>query len=277
MRRAHHPLFVVAVAAIVLAAAVLSLDRCDGRPTAARRPAAPPAPASSTVDRATLVRALEATRAVESGRVVVAFVLTHLRPEPDGPAGGRLPVATYRVAFDRRARRVDVEADMSGAASVLRAQAAAGADLSIAARMVAVGDVVYARGGPMAAAVGRAAADWVRIQRATLVARGPKSDAGSLVIDPLGPFRVVEDATAGARVVGHDEIRGSAVTHLATSLESGGASAPLDVWIDADGVMRRLQVRLTGGVGAGGGELVTTVELFDIGRPVDIRPPGTAR
>jgi hypothetical protein len=278
MRRVHHRLFVPALAVVAISVTVLSLGRGGAGPTADRSPAELTAPTSPTVDHRTLVQALETTRGVESGRVEVAFALTHLGHDADSPPGGRLPLAVYRVAFDRRAGRVDVETNMSGVASAVGVRdAAAAGDLSVSARMVAVGDVVYAQGGPMAAAFGRPPSDWVRIDRATLVGRGPKSDAGSLVLDPFGPFQVLGDATAEARVIGHDEIRGSPVTHLATSAGSAGSAAPLDVWVDADGVIRRLEIRLAGGVGAGAGGLVTTVELFDVGRPVDITEPGAER
>ncbi len=278
MRRVHNRLFVLALAVITIAVMVLTFGRCGARSTGHRGSAEPTAPMSPTVDHRTIVRALETTRAVESGRLEVAFVLTHLGHEPDPPPDGRLPVAVYRVAFDRRARRVDVETDMSGAASVVGARdAPAAGDLSIAARMVAVGDVVYAQGGPMAAAFGRTPSDWVRIDRATFVDRGPRSDAGSLVLDPFGPFQVLGDTTADARLIGDDEIRGSPVTHLATRAGSGGGAAPVEVWIDADGVIRRMEIRLAGGVGAGAAGLVTTVDLFDIGHPVDITPPGAER
>ncbi|MGH9290138.1 MAG: hypothetical protein ACRD0V_17895 [Acidimicrobiales bacterium] len=278
MRRVHNRLFVLALAVIAIAVMVLTFGRCGARSTGHRGSAEPTAPMSPTVDHRTIVRALETTRAVESGRLEVAFVLTHLGHEPDPPPDGRLPVAVYRVAFDRRARRVDVETDMSGAASVVGARdAPAAGDLSIAARMVAVGDVVYAQGGLMAAAFGRTPSDWVRIDRATFVDRGPRSDAGSLVLDPFGPFQVLGDTTADARLIGDDEIRGSPVTHLATRAGSGGGAAPVEVWIDADGVIRRMEIRLAGGVGAGAAGLVTTVDLFDIGHPVDITPPGAER
>jgi hypothetical protein len=288
MRRVHNRLFVLALVVVAIAVMVITFGRCGARstghrgsaePTAPMWPtsAEPTAPKSPTVDHRTIVRALETTRAVESGRLEVAFVLTHLGHEPYPPPDGRLPVAVYRVAFDQRARRVDVETDMSGAASVVGARdAPAAGDLSIAARMVAVGDVVYAQGGPMAAAFGRTPSDWVRIDRATFVDRGPQSDAGSLVLDPFGPFQVLGDTTADARLIGDDEFRGSPVTHLATRAGSGGGTAPVDVWIDADGVIRRMEIRLAG-VGAGAAGLVTTVDLFDIGHPVDITPPGAER
>jgi hypothetical protein len=284
MRRVHHRLFVPAVAVVAIAVTVLALGRGGARPTADRSPAEPTAPTSPTVDHRTLVRALETTRGVESGRVEVAFALIHLGPEADPRPGRRLPLALYRVAFDRHARRVDVETDMSGAASTGGAgDAAAAVDLSVSARMVAVGDMVYARGGPMAAALGRTPTDWVRVDRATFVGRRPNSDAGSLVLDPFGPFQVLGDATAEARVIDHDEIRGSPVTHLATHANSGGSAARVDAWVDADGVIRRMEIGLTGAAGAAGAagagaaRVVTTVELFDVGRAVAITPPGEER
>jgi hypothetical protein len=281
MRPVHHRSFILAVrlfipalAVTVIAVTVLSLGRCGERSTADRRLVGSTVPTSLTVDHRTLVRALETTRAIESGRVEVAFVLTRLGHAPDLAPGGRLPVATYRVAFDRRAGRVDVEADMSGAAGVVGMRAAdGGADFTVPARLVAVDDVVYARGGPMAATIGRAPTDWVRLDRASLVDRGPQGDAVSLLFDPFGPLQVLGEATAGARVVGHDEIRGSPATHLATHAGRRGRAAPVDVWVDADGVIRRLEIRLSGGVGADDGALVTTVDLFDVGHPVDVTAP----
>jgi hypothetical protein len=38
-----------------------------------------------------------------------------------------------------------------------------------------------------------------------------------------------------------------------------------------------MEIWLVGGVGAGAGEVVTTVELFDVGRAVDITPPRAER
>ncbi|HET6834859.1 MAG TPA: hypothetical protein VFH30_13370 [Acidimicrobiales bacterium] len=277
-RRAHHRSFVLATAVLAAVVTVIVPAGCSGGATGDPRSAEPTTPLSGRVDHPALTRALEVTQAVRRGRMEVAIVLTLPGDDPDPPPDGRLTVARYRVAFDRRARRVLVETDMSGAGGALAGalggrDAAAGADLSTAARMVAVGDVVYAQGGPMAAVVGRAPTEWVEIDRAALVDRGPSSDATALVLDPLGPFEVLGDSAVDARVVSHDVIRGSPVTHVATSAESGGAAAPVDVWIDSGGVIRRMEIRLTGGVGDGAGGVVTMVELFDVGRAVDITPP----
>jgi hypothetical protein len=276
MRRPHHRSFppteallvaaAIAALAIVIAIVVALSTRHGGSGGGRRTAEAPTRPTAAAVERRTLVRALEATRAVESGRVVVTTALTGLDVPVPAP-GGRLTVARYRVAFDRRVDRVGVEVDMSDVADP------PGGAVTGTAGLVAVGDVVYARAGPMATVVGRAPGDWVRADRAAVVARGASSDAARLLLDPLGPFEVVGDAIAGARVVGHDVIRGSPATHLATSAELGAGVTPIELWIDGDGVIRRLEIRFTADAAPGPGPVVTTIELYDIGGAVNIAAP----
>lgn len=273
MRRPHDRYLLPATAALATVLIVIGASACAGDSAGDRRPAEPRSPTSARVDHPTLTRALEATRAVESGRVEVATAVTGLSGEPE-PTPDRLTIAVYRVAFDRRVARVEVEADLSGAADgITRAgEAAAEGEARAAARVIAAGDMVYVRDGSIAA-MGRAAGDWVGIDRDAFVDRRPTSDAAALLLDPLGPFGVVADVTGDGRFVGHDVIRGSPVTHVATNAESSGSAVPVDVWIDADGVIRRMEIRLSGAAGGGAGRVVTTVELFDIGRPVIITPP----
>ena len=279
MRRTHHRSLVLAMAVLVTAVMVIAPAGCSGGSAGDGGSVEPVAPMLRRVDHAALIRALAVTRAVERGRVEVATALAHFGDDPHPPPGDRLTVARYRVAFDRRARRVDVETDMSGAAGALGSRdQEAGGDFTVVARMVAAGDVVYAQGGPMAVALGRGRSDWVEIDRAAFVDRRPSSDAAALLLDPLGPFEVLGDTTGDARVLSHDVVRGSPVTHLATSGEPAGrTAASIDVWIDADDVIRRVEVRLAAGAGAEAGAVVTTVELFDIGRAVEITPPAGER
>jgi hypothetical protein len=267
-----YPVSTLAFAAV---AAVITASACAGAGGSSedQKSTGSTAPAPTPVARSALIRALKATRAVQSGRVEVTTVVTDLDDEPDPPPGGRLTVARYRVAFDRRVARVEVEADLSAAAG----------GPGPAARMIAAGEMVYAQGGPMAAGVGLTPGDWAAIDRAAFEDRRPSGDAAALLLEPLGPFGVLAGTTGDTRVVGHDVTRGSPVTHLATHADSGGSAARVDAWVDADGVIRRMEIGLTGAAGAAGvagagaARVVTTVELFDIGRAVAITPPGEDR
>jgi hypothetical protein len=284
MRRRPHICVVPTLAAFATVAMVIAASACVRGSSDGGRSSGPAAAAPTAVARSVLTRAVGATRAVQSGRVEVTTAITGLDDERDPPPGGRLTVAKYRVAFDRRAARVEVEADLSAAERAAggdpRAGDVAGGGAWLEARMIAAGDLVYVHGGPMAAAAGRAPVDWVAIERGTFEDRRPGGDAAALLLDPLGPFGVLADTTGDARVVGHDVVRGSPVTHMATHADSGGSTAQVDAWIDADGVIRRMEIGLTGAAdttSAATGRLVTTVELFDIGRAVAITPPGEER
>jgi hypothetical protein len=277
----------VSTLAFAAVAVVITASACAGGSSDDERSAGSTAPAPTQVARSALIRALEATRAVQSGRVEVTTVVTDLDDEPDPPPGGRLTVARYRVAFDRRVARVEVEADLSAAEEAAggdpRAGDGAAGGPRPAARMIAAGDMVYAQGGPMTAAVGLTPGDWAAIERAVFEDRRPSGDAAALLLEPLGPFGVLAGTTGETRVVGHDVTRGSPVIHLATHADSRGSAARVDAWVDADGVIRRMEIGLTGAAGAAGvagagaARVVTTVELFDIGRAVAITPPGEDR
>ena len=284
MRPTHHRCLVPLMAALATVVMVIAASACAGGSADGGSSGGSAAPASLRVDHPALIQALEATRAVESGRVEVTTAITGLDDEKrDPPPGGRLTVAEYRVAFDRRVARVEVEADLSAAELAASGgdrragEVPPGGEARRAARMIAAGGMVYAQGGPMAAAVGRTPGDWVGIERRALEDRRPSGDAAALLLDPLGPFGVIADTTGEARMVGHDVIRGSPVTHVATSGDAGGSAAQVDAWMDADGVIRRVEIRLSGATRAGLGRVVTTVELFDIGRAVTITPPRRER
>lgn len=286
MRRRPRTCLVPTLAAFATVAMVIAASACAPGSSDVGRSAGSTVPASMPDGQSALMRAVEATRAVQSGRVEVTTAITDLDDEPDPPPGGRVTVARYRVAFDRRAAQVEVEADLSAADGAARgdpwAGDAAGSGARRAVRMIAAGDMVYAQGGQMAAVAGRAPGGWVATERGAFEVLRPSGDAAALLLDPLGPFGVLSDTTGDARVVGHDLIRGSPVTHTATHAELGGSTARVDAWVDADGVIRRMEIGLgpadaAGTARANSGRVVTTVELFDIGRAVAITPPGGER
>jgi hypothetical protein len=102
-------------------------------------------------------------------------------------------------------------------------------------------------------------------------------------------------------VVGEEDVRGVPTTHYAASMDLeealaqvpeeeraaaeaqleqlgdiGGAEIPIDVWIDADDLPRRVRMDMDGlfaslGIGEGGASI--TMEYFDFGEPVDIDVP----
>jgi hypothetical protein len=284
MRRVRCPLPPLCSLLAVLAVAAVALPACGD---AGRE--APVADRASDPDA--LPHALEATRAVSSGRVEVTTTLTGIDGQPGAPPGrDSIVVAVHRATFDLPSRRVAVETDMSEVAEVIGPEASMPGDLSVPARMIAAGDVVYSQGGPFWAALAQAPDEWVQLDRARLVANGPESDTAALVLQPLAPFGLAAEAQGDVRVVGEERLRGVPVTHLVAQVraDAGGvgggvgdagdaAPGPLDVWIDADGVIRRLEHRLGRQSGGGGltsvGEVVTTVELLDVGEAVEITPP----
>jgi len=249
--------------------------------------------AGRPVDGQTLRRALEATREVDAGRVELITSVTGLDPRPVDPAGSDTSddavQVVHRAAFDRRRRQAEAETDMSQLAESLQPGAGPAADQSVGDfsapnRMIVDGDVVYSQVGPMAGAYGLTPTDWVRIDRSTFVDQRIDSDTAALLLDPLGPLDVLAQPATEVRVVGRgdgagdgaggssgDEVRGTPVTHVAATLDG----QPIDVWIDAEGRVRRVELRLdapaTGGALAG--RATTTFELFDVGEPVEVTPP----
>jgi hypothetical protein len=244
--------------------------------------------AGRPVDGQTLRRALEATRDVGAGRVELITSVTGFDPRPVDPAGSDTSddavQVVHRAAFDLRRRQAEAETDMSQLAESLQPEAGSAADQSVGDfsapnRMIVDGDVVYSQVGPMAGAYGLTPTDWVRIDRSTFVDQRIDSDTAALLLDPLGPLDVLAQPATEVRVVGgdgaggssDDEVRGTPVTHVAATLDG----QPIDVWIDAEGRVRRVELRLdapaTGGALAG--RATTTFELFDVGEPIEVTPP----
>jgi hypothetical protein len=92
------------------------------------------------------------------------------------------------------------------------------------------------------------------------------------------PVALLEDLRSAARrtdVLGPADVRGVAAQHFQVTVErekaqlfaraEGPATLPVDVWIDADRLIRRLRVEDAGET--------TTIEFFRFGAPVEIEAP----
>jgi len=112
------------------------------------------------------------------------------------------------------------------------------------------------------------------------------------VNDPLWPL----DALFGARdavEVGAGSVRGVPASHYRVTIDLARADAavpagvtvpagpyrrlshiPAEVWLDADGLARRIAVMTDPTAGDGSTPMWSIVELWDFGVPADITPPG---
>jgi hypothetical protein len=280
----------IATAAVAMIVAMNSRaagppDDADGR--AAGRPDRPAGGATPAGDPgpATLADALASTRAVSSARVE----LTTTVEGPSGPV-----VLAHRAAFVDGGLRATAESDMSQVAEALGAagQRLEG-DWSQPARVVVEAGTVYSQLGPMAESLGRSPDEWTRAELADLVGSPAvaDNDALALALDPLGPLDllrrpVVEigEVPGGAGrpggAAGGSGVRGVATRHFRASLDlvggteggppegsfearlaaAGVDALPVDVWLDGDGVVRRMVVAIEAA-----GEMTTTFEVFDVG------------
>jgi hypothetical protein len=92
-------------------------------------------------------------------------------------------------------------------------------------------------------------------------------------VDPQELVSRLEAEGVEVTEVGAEDVRGVATTRYAVTLPADATDAAAhnlsgDVWIDADGLVRRVELR-----GAGDTPFTMTAELFDIGRPVTVTTP----
>ena len=240
----------------------------------------PPAPGPTT-----LADAVTATRAVERARVELQTTMAG----PSGPV-----VLVHRGEFVDGGLRARAESDMSQVAAALEAAGQGlDGDWSQPTGVVVDGEMVYSQLGPMAEALGRSADDWTRARLVDVAGADVDNDALALALDPLGALDLLRRPVIEIAVVGPDTVRGVATDHLRASLDLGAGgdasddppagsfegrlvaagltSLPVDVWVDAGGVVRRLVVSL-----GAAGSMTTAFDVYDVGAPVDVTAPDPA-
>lgn len=150
--------------------------------------------------------------------------------------------------------------------------------------------------GPAAELYGGSGPGWVRMDLSGMPGMGSQVNQ-----DPSQYVEFLRAAGNGVEEVGAEEIRGTPTTHYraelalddvveatedentrayAEALQEMGSEigeVPVDAWIGDDGLPRRIELSMAISdiPGLPGGELKmdVSVDLFDFGVPVDIRPP----
>jgi hypothetical protein len=252
------------------------------------------APPAGSPGPDTLPAALAATRAVERARIELVTTIA-------GP-GGPLRIV-HRAAFDRGGDRAEAASDMSAVAAALEeAGQPLEGDWSEPTRVVLDADTVYSQLGPMAEELGRRPTDWTRVPLMSVMAQGvTDNDALALVLDPIGPLDLLGRRVIEVGDLGREQLRGVGTTHLRASLAlagdtpdgatgpsagslegrlraAGAEVLPVDVWVDDDQVVRRLEVSLDEALAGRSGPtgLTTTFELYDVGGEVEVGIPDEA-
>jgi hypothetical protein len=125
---------------------------------------------------------------------------------------------------------------------------------------------------------------WYRVDT-TADNSGGLSDIWAQVVDPTQLFGRIQDAASSMVEVGSEQVNGVQATHyhgeldLQKAAQMGGtttafASDPVDVWVDGQGLVTRVQVSATSGGDQGSASSGTiTVDLHDYGKPVTVDVP----
>lgn len=256
---------------------------CGGGSSAPPEPAAAASAPSGVATASLVTEAADATAAARSSRVSIEAVFAAPGRDEEGFS------AKGAFDYERRAGAMTIEASQPGNAGSGRS------------RVVFSDRVVYYEVAPGVLPDGRT---WLRLDLRALgelsafdleqLAQGSQSDPGQY-LDWL--------AATGSEVekVGREDVRGVATTRYRTSvvldrvveqapedvragvksfvervqMQTGREELPTDVWIDQDGLVRRLEQEYpvqAGGVGVET-EATVTVELYDFGVAVDASPP----
>lgn len=215
--------------------------------------------ASSTVEADSL-------RAEVSGQIRV----------PGAPGGG-VPIAGSAVVVDG-GERVRGTVDLSA----FEGPGGSGEP----SETVVIGELAYFRFPLLNAQLREAGveADWLladeQAQQAAGLGTGP---AGLGSADPTEVVGALRDSAREVEEAGSEDVRGAPTTRYTATVDLGTAegraeqglpeTVPTEVWIDEDGLVRRVRQRFSV---RQGGDVDYTLELFDFGVQATVEPPPEA-
>lgn len=236
---------------------------------------------------AIIARASESTTSVESGRIRVSYSMS-------GSGDGETFDATMtgNGAFSDFGRKVDLTVDLSGASG----SGFGGAPMSMQMREIVDGSVVYvtAEGSEAIPGLG---SGWTKLDMSELPGGSATGSGSGLGITGwTGFLDSLKGAGASVAETGTDTIDGVPVTVYEGTIDpqaaleqaspddaadvqgaldqmGGTFEMPFTAWVDADGMVRRLEMRVQADMGPVSMEVVMTIELYDFGAPVTIEAP----
>jgi hypothetical protein len=256
--------------------------------------------------------ALAACGGGSSPKSAAPGVLKLISATPDRTAAAKTARFNGGVAVETGGQTVDLQFDgafdfSTRAASITMDLGQLGLPLGGGGRVEVrvVDGVLYMNLGGLAGAAGSglslpAGKSWMKLDVNGLVQSAGGSGSGRLGAlggaDPSGALDALRGVSSDVEDLGAETIRGTETTHyrvhldLAKALQQvppdlrnqvkegldalGTGTIPADVWIGADGMLRKLTMTMDGSkLGTKGGSVGVTFELYDFGAAVDVHAP----
>jgi hypothetical protein len=221
-----------------------------------------------------------------------------MRVRVDAPTGPVDVVATGGFADHRMTMQMDLGSVLAQAAEASGGTVPTGFDAPM--QIVADGNAVYLRMPMLQALTGQAG--WLSLTQADVASAGGSLGLGAGAVDPSQLLETLRGAAGAIEQVGTDQVRGVTTTHVRTTVEIDKALArmpaaqraslkdqlgrldaprqglPVEVWIDRDGLVRRISVAIddVNQTSTAGGKATMRIDFFDYGEPVDIVVPAAS-
>lgn len=204
-------------------------------------------------------------------------------------------------AVDTAAERLVMQIDMGSALGALGPASGLPAGIDEPMEVIVDGTTTYLRIPFLAPLTGTSG--WLSASADDLADGGDVFDFGAGPVDPSQMLEVLRSVADDVETIGVEEVRGVPTTGYRAMLDIGaaleGSSAgegegaegilgladaddlgpiPVEVWVDDDGLARRIRLDVAGLGSAMGalGEASITLDLFDYGEPVTIELPDPA-
>lgn len=218
-----------------------------------------------------------------------------MRVRVDAPTGPVDVVATGGFADHRMTMQMDLGSVLAQAAEASGDTVPAGFDEPM--QIVVDGTAVYLRMPMLQALTGQAG--WLTLTQADVASAGGSLGLGVGALDPSQLLETLRGVAGTIEQVGTDRVRGVSTTHVRATVEIGKALArmpaaqrallkdqlgrldtprrglPVEVWIDGEGLVRRISMALddVSQAAGAGGKATMRIDFFDYGEPVDIVVP----